>query len=40
MSTEPEILDTSNIENLINEEEQSHTEVGEHEYTIDELKKN
>jgi molecular chaperone GrpE len=40
MSTEPEIIDTSNIENLVNEEqEQTHTEVGEHEYTIDELKK-
>jgi len=39
MSTEPEILDTSTIENLINEEDPSHTEVGEHEYTIDELKK-
>jgi molecular chaperone GrpE len=40
MSTEPEIIDTSSIENLVNDEEQQlHTEVGEHEYTIDELKK-
>jgi molecular chaperone GrpE len=39
MSTEPEILDTSNIEEIIAEQEQPHTEVGEHEYTIDELKK-
>ncbi len=38
MSTEPEIVDTSNIEDIINEN-QPHTEVGEHEYTIDELKK-
>lgn len=43
MSTEQEILDTSNIENLVNEEQEqgqeTHTDVGEHEYTIDELKK-
>lgn len=38
MSTEPEILDTSNIEDIINEG-QPHTDVGEHEYTIEELKK-
>ncbi len=38
MSTEPDILDTSNIEEIL-AEDQSHTEVGEHEYTIDELKK-
>ncbi|CAG1022240.1 Protein GrpE [Patescibacteria group bacterium] len=36
MSTEQEILDTSNIEDLAQEE---HTEVGEHEYTLEELKK-
>jgi molecular chaperone GrpE len=42
MSTEQEILDTSNIENLVSEAQQpeeAHTDVGEHEYTIEELKK-
>lgn len=42
MSTEQEIIDTSNIKNLVNEEQpaaETHTEVSEHEYTIDELKK-
>lgn len=38
MSTEPENLETP-IEDIITEEEQSHTDVGEHEYTVDELKK-
>ena len=36
MSTEPEILETP-IEDIIIED-QPHTEVGEHEYTVDELK--
>ena len=38
MSTEPENIETS-IEGILNEDELIHTEVGEHEYTIDDLKK-
>lgn len=38
MSTEQEIPETP-IEGIINEDELIHTEIGEHEYTIDELKK-
>lgn len=40
MTTEQDILNTTNIDNLAEEQtEETHTEVGEHEYTIEELKK-
>jgi len=43
MSTEQETpeaqVDSETVETVNNNEEQAHTEVGEHEYTLDELKK-
>lgn len=43
MSTEQETseaqVDSEAVETVNNDEEQAHTEVGEHEYTLDELKK-
>ena len=43
MSTEQETseaqVDSETVETVNNDEEQAHTEVGEHEYTLDELKK-